>query len=284
MNGNVEEVNVQLTKVYNDSDMALEEKDDKLFNLLKTLQNVTMNVELLKKTKIGLVVGKLRKYENAKVATYAKCLLKEWKNIAKSPRVSSQVVVKNPNIVLNPKVGLNSMREKVIAKLVETMKVHDCSSDEKLMDKHATFIEEAMAARYKLHTKLENKKEYSSKYRQLQFNLKKNKRLVQQILNGSIHAKDLITMSADDLATEARRKETEKLRDDAFQRSRLDWAEANADKINEQCGIKDGESGLFTCGRCKSSKTSNTQKQTRSADEPMTVFVLCHNCGKRWKC
>jgi DNA-directed RNA polymerase subunit M/transcription elongation factor TFIIS len=23
--------------------------------------------------------------------------------------------------------------------------------------------------------------------------------------------------------------------------------------------------------------------QTRSADEPMTVFITCHNCDSRWK-
>jgi len=23
--------------------------------------------------------------------------------------------------------------------------------------------------------------------------------------------------------------------------------------------------------------------QTRSADEPMTTFVTCHNCNNRWK-
>ena len=25
------------------------------------------------------------------------------------------------------------------------------------------------------------------------------------------------------------------------------------------------------------------QVQTRSADEPMTTFVLCNECGNRWK-
>ena len=26
-----------------------------------------------------------------------------------------------------------------------------------------------------------------------------------------------------------------------------------------------------------------SQVQTRSADEPMTTFVLCNECGNRWK-
>ena len=41
--------------------------------------------------------------------------------------------------------------------------------------------------------------------------------------------------------------------------------------------------GFFTCGKCKSKKTTYTQAQTRSADEPMTTFVTCLNCDHRWK-
>ena len=41
--------------------------------------------------------------------------------------------------------------------------------------------------------------------------------------------------------------------------------------------------GLFTCGKCKSNKTTYYEMQTRSADEPMTAFVTCLDCGKRWK-
>jgi transcription elongation factor S-II len=40
----------------------------------------------------------------------------------------------------------------------------------------------------------------------------------------------------------------------------------------------------FTCYKCKSRKCSYYQLQTRSADEPMTTFVTCLDCGNRWKC
>ena len=39
----------------------------------------------------------------------------------------------------------------------------------------------------------------------------------------------------------------------------------------------------FTCRKCKSKKCSYIQLQTRSADEAMTVYVTCCECGNRWK-
>jgi DNA-directed RNA polymerase subunit M/transcription elongation factor TFIIS len=42
--------------------------------------------------------------------------------------------------------------------------------------------------------------------------------------------------------------------------------------------------GIFTCGRCKSNKTTYYQMQTRSADESLTTFVTCLKCNNRWKC
>ena len=68
----------------------------------------------------------------------------------------------------------------------------------------------------------------------------------------------------------------------AFAAARSDWAEANADTIDAQTGS--GNVGMYKCSRCKSTRTTNFQKQTRSADEPMTVFVKCKDCGKRWRC
>ena len=43
------------------------------------------------------------------------------------------------------------------------------------------------------------------------------------------------------------------------------------------------ETELFKCGKCGKRRTTYTQLQTRSADEPMTTFVLCLDCGNRWK-
>ena len=42
--------------------------------------------------------------------------------------------------------------------------------------------------------------------------------------------------------------------------------------------------GFFTCFKCKTKKTTYTQAQTRSADEPMTTFVTCLNCNNKWRC
>jgi DNA-directed RNA polymerase subunit M/transcription elongation factor TFIIS len=40
---------------------------------------------------------------------------------------------------------------------------------------------------------------------------------------------------------------------------------------------------LFRCSKCGKRECSYYEMQTRSADEPMTQFVRCHNCGKQWK-
>ncbi|CAD0091713.1 unnamed protein product [Aureobasidium mustum] len=42
-------------------------------------------------------------------------------------------------------------------------------------------------------------------------------------------------------------------------------------------------SASLTCGKCGQKKVSYSQAQTRSADEPMTTFCECTVCGNRWK-
>ena len=37
------------------------------------------------------------------------------------------------------------------------------------------------------------------------------------------------------------------------------------------------------CGRCRSRDIKFEMLQTRSADEPMSIFCTCERCGKRWR-
>lgn len=39
----------------------------------------------------------------------------------------------------------------------------------------------------------------------------------------------------------------------------------------------------YTCGKCRKKECSYYELQTRSADEPSTLFISCINCGHRWK-
>ena len=103
---------------------------------------------------------------------------------------------------------------------------------------------------------------------------------------GQVASSDLVQMTSEQMASAESIKQRSDLAKKVLDANRLDWEQANEEKINEMCGIKGDllNASLFTCGRCKSTKTTSTQKQTRSADEPMTVFVFCTNCGNRWKC
>ena len=40
---------------------------------------------------------------------------------------------------------------------------------------------------------------------------------------------------------------------------------------------------MFKCGRCKKRECTFVEMQTRAADEPMTVFIRCINCGNSWR-
>jgi len=40
---------------------------------------------------------------------------------------------------------------------------------------------------------------------------------------------------------------------------------------------------MFTCRKCKSKRSSYIELQTRSADEPATIFITCLDCGKQSK-
>lgn len=46
---------------------------------------------------------------------------------------------------------------------------------------------------------------------------------------------------------------------------------------------KAGSTDMFKCSKCFSRNCSYYQLQVRASDEPMSTFVTCEECGKRWK-
>jgi transcription elongation factor S-II len=192
--------------------------------------------------------------------------------------------------------GLSQQRQTLCQKIytiftsVQSLLVKEYGVNERAMinlfGPRTVEIEHAIHTKYMSTTKKEDRKGYADKARSLIFNLSKNKSLTVSIVLGHVAPDELISYTTEQLASDEIRIQRERTAQRLIESRRLDWNEANEDKINNMCGIKGDllNASLFTCGRCKSIKTTSTQKQTRSADEPMTVFVLCLSCGKRWKC
>jgi len=144
-------------------------------------------------------------------------------------------------------------------------------------------IEEAMAAAYPLHASdATAKREYVAKLRQIVFNVKKNEDLREGLRAREIGARKLVSMSVEELAPKALQEERQRMREFQHDARSLDWDKRNRDPLMKAIGI-DESKGMFQCGKCKSKRISNHAKQTRSADEPMTQFFECADCGNRWR-
>ena len=113
---------------------------------------------------------------------------------------------------------------------------------------------------------------YKSKMRSLFQNLKNksNPQLRVRILNGSIAPAQFTKMSHEEMKSKEMKAE-----DAALQKENMRTAMVAQEEKSVSSQLK--------CGKCGMRKVSYTQAQTRSADEPMTTFCECMNCGNRWK-
>ncbi|NXD54523.1 TCEA3 protein, partial [Corvus moneduloides] len=113
---------------------------------------------------------------------------------------------------------------------------------------------------------------YRNRVRSRISNLKdpKNPGLRRNVLCGAIEPGLIARMTAEEMASD----ELKKLRNAMTQEA-----------IREHQMAKTGGTvtDLFQCGKCRKKNCTYNQVQTRSADEPMTTFVLCNECGNRWK-
>lgn len=109
---------------------------------------------------------------------------------------------------------------------------------------------------------------YLDRLRSIYINLKNNDLLI-QLKNGEIAPQSLAFMTHQEM-------------------NQMQWNELIEQKIKRDANkyntnTLQASTDMFTCRKCKSKRCTYYELQTRSADEPATIFVTCLDCGKNWK-
>ncbi|KAI5306616.1 RNA polymerase II elongation factor [Ascosphaera pollenicola] len=113
---------------------------------------------------------------------------------------------------------------------------------------------------------------YRKRLRALYLNLKsaQNPGLRVRVLKGEFTPEKFVTASNEELMSDERRELEKKYHQENMNRAMVAKQERSI-------------SSSLQCGKCGQRKVTYTEAQTRSADEPMTLFCTCMNCGKTWK-
>jgi transcription elongation factor S-II len=108
---------------------------------------------------------------------------------------------------------------------------------------------------------------YLDHLRSIYINLK-NGRLVNMVKNGEMKAHEIAFMTHQEMMPDKWEE--------------LIKAKSIRDKNKYEQNLE-AMTDTFTCRKCRSKKCSYYALQTRSADEPMTLFITCLECGTRMK-
>jgi len=278
------------------------ENQAQALDLLKALQNLKIDLDLLTSTRIGMAVNELRKCsKDEEVINLSKKLIKNWKKLLASNPESPKSTQKSTNgsssSGSNKPSGKDSnkdekskdsksksnsqtsfppsssssttdvVRIKCREMLAVALKVDEypegCASAEELAEE----LEEAIFAEFK-NTDMR----YKNRIRSRVSNLKdtKNPGLRMNFISGVIAATRLAKMTPEEMASDEMKKLREKFVKESINDAQL-------------ATVQGTKTDLLKCGKCKKKNCTYNQLQTRSADEPMTTFVMCNNCGNRWK-
>ena len=271
-------------------------------NAIKMLENLKQEAqpteEMLRATKAGVMVNKLRSNGNKDIARGATELVVKWKKLVEQEKKSKAQSNKNgspapTNASLpasspgaaatgsasaSPAMAKKEFTGDPEKRKADTDGVSLERTDSKVRNQCIGLIYNGLAYRSRepaqdiiAHFKGEGA-EYKGKIRSLFHNLKNktNRELGRRVMAGSISPERFVTMSDEELKSDDLRKMEKELEEENMKKAQVPVA-------------KKSVSDSLECSKCKKKMVSYTQAQTRSADEPMTTFCECMNCGKRWK-
>ncbi|KAG8442052.1 hypothetical protein GDO86_011011 [Hymenochirus boettgeri] len=273
-------------------------------DLLKELKNLPMTLELLQSTRIGMSVNAIRKQSGEEeVTSLAKSLIKSWKKLLDGPSADKDTEEKkkdpapaqnSPEAKEESSGTFSSARKEEYASpsdgFVSSFPRAPSTSDSvrikcrellsaalKTGDDYITIgaddeeigaqIEEAVFQEFK-----NTDAKYKNRVRSRISNLKdaKNPNLRRNVLCGNIAPDQFARMTAEEMASDELKEMRKNLTKEAI-------------REHQMARTGGTQTDLFSCGKCKKKNCTYTQVQTRSADEPMTTFVFCNECGNRWK-
>ena len=109
---------------------------------------------------------------------------------------------------------------------------------------------------------------YTARLRSIYLNLMNSPLLREQLCNGEVLPQNLAFMTHQEYKPERWKELIEKK------------MKRDASKYTENI---QASTDMYTCKKCKSTRCTYSEMQTRSADEPATIFVTCLDCGKHWR-
>ncbi|PFH60552.1 hypothetical protein XA68_10795 [Ophiocordyceps unilateralis] len=267
----------------------------KLLDMLK--KDAAPTEEMLRATRAGVFVGKLRANPNKEIARAAMELVTKWKKLVEQEKNSKLQKAKMGSPAppaasppSGPAAGAkkaftgdpekrrydsdgvdikrtdSNVRDQCIGLVYNGLAFRSTESPSDVIAK-AVAVEQAV-----LDVFGSENADYKKKVRSLFANLKNksNKELGRRVMTGEISPDRFAAMTDDDLKSEDQRKKDLELEKENMKKAQVPMAEKSI-------------SDSLECSRCKKKRVSYTQAQTRSADEPMTTFCECMNCGHRWK-
>lgn len=264
-----------------------------IVDILTQLEKISATESLLRETKVGVNVNKLKNYNDDKVVSMVKKMIKKWKDqislekkaakvkkdvkreetAQKLHSTDSKPAAEKPAGPRTPKTDgikvepyAETTRNSSVTALYTALGLSTSVAKETIL-KVSTEIESNI---YKAVGAVND--EYRNKLRSLIMSLrnKNNAPLRDNVLGGQISPSKLTTMSSQELAPESLKQQLQ----DMHQKNLFD-----AQGAVEKRAVTD----RFVCGKCKQREVSYYQMQTRSADEPLTTFCTCEKCGNRWK-